>query len=184
MVILLCDIHHESEVGVDDEISESLSVRKHLSDDAVLKGIIPCVVDVLEKDGEGLNLTYEVLDGILHHTKGEWAHTPEGKIVRLADRIAYINHDIDDAKREGLITEDELPEQCKSLLGTDSRMRINTMVRDIIERSRDKQIISMSEDVYKAIDLDECVSKRTVKGGPSPECVMAEVKAMREKFKK
>lgn len=79
------------------------------------------------------------------------ASTLEGQIVKFADRIAYVNHDIDDAKRAGLVTEDELPEHCKTLLGTESRMRINTMVRDVIEKSRNKSIISMSEDVYKAM---------------------------------
>ena len=63
------------------------------------------VCKFLEKNGVGLNLTYEVLDGILHHTRGDWASTPEGKIVRLSDRIAYINHDIDDAVRAGIIKE-------------------------------------------------------------------------------
>jgi len=109
------------------------------------------VVDVLEKDGEGLNLTHEVRNGILCHTGDPWPGTLEGQIVRRSDQIAYVNHDIDDAKRAGLITEDELPEQCKALLGTDSRQRINTMVCDIIEKSRDRQMVSMSEDIYKAM---------------------------------
>ena len=105
------------------------------------------VADVLED----LNLTWEVRDGILNHSGTSMASTLEGQIVKFADRIAYVNHDIDDAKRAGLISEEELPEQCKALLGTDSRMRINTMVRDIIEKSRDRQMITMSEDVYKAM---------------------------------
>lgn len=105
------------------------------------------VADVLEN----LNLTWEVRDGILNHSGTSMASTLEGQIVKFADRIAYVNHDIDDAKRAGLVTEDELPEHCKTLLGTESRMRINTMVRDVIEKSRNKSIISMSEDVYKAM---------------------------------
>ena len=67
------------------------------------------VCEKLERGGEGLNLTYEVLDGFLHHTKGEWPATPEGKIVRYADHIAYINHDIDDAVRAGVIKESDIP---------------------------------------------------------------------------
>ena len=105
------------------------------------------VADVLEN----LNLTWEVRDGILNHSGSNMASTLEGQIVKFADRIAYVNHDIDDAKRAGLIIEDELPEKCKMLLGTESRERINTMVRDIITKSKGKTIISMSEEIYNAM---------------------------------
>jgi len=101
------------------------------------------VVDVLEKDGKGLNLTYEVRDGILKHSKGEGEiisgdpqHIPEtleGKIVRIADIIAYINHDIDDALRAGVIAHRDLPKDCTKILGDSHARRIDAMVKDVIE---------------------------------------------------
>ena len=79
------------------------------------------------------------------------ASTLEGQIVKFADRIAYVNHDIDDAKRAGLLLESDLPESCINILGRDSRNRIATMVSDIVNTSSGKNIISMSEEVYKAM---------------------------------
>jgi dGTPase len=79
------------------------------------------------------------------------ASTLEGQIVKFADRIAYVNHDIDDAERAGLITDKDLPEHCVNLLGTTSSRRISTMVGDIIKASEGENIISMSEDIYKAM---------------------------------
>jgi len=105
------------------------------------------VVDVLE-NGVGLNLTEEVRDGILCHTGDKKACTPEGEIICLADRIAYINHDIDDAIRGGIISADALPPECVKVLGGTHSQRIDTMVRDIIENSMDKPHISMSEEVH------------------------------------
>lgn len=105
------------------------------------------VADVLEN----LNLTWETRDGILNHSGTNMASTLEGQIVKFADRIAYVNHDIDDAKRAGLITDNDLPESCINILGTTSQSRINTMISDIVESSTDKNIISMSDDVYKAM---------------------------------
>ncbi len=81
------------------------------------------VCEKLEKNGRGLNLTYEVLDGILHHTKGEEAHTLEGRIVRTADRVAYINHDIDDAVRAGVISNDDIPRDIAKHLGCTKSQR-------------------------------------------------------------
>lgn len=95
------------------------------------------VCDKLEKDGKGLNLTYEVLDGILHHTCGEEAHTLEGRIVRMADRVAYINHDIDDAVRAGVISENDIPDDIVTALGDTKSRRINTLVTSIVENSKD-----------------------------------------------
>nr|WP_330216581.1 deoxyguanosinetriphosphate triphosphohydrolase [Thermacetogenium phaeum] len=109
------------------------------------------VVDVLEGDG-GLNLTWEVRDGILHHTGPEPPATLEGQIVRKADRISYINHDIDDAIRAGIISEDDLPPDCVRLLGNRHKTRINTMVMDIISESRGKPVIRMSDAVQEATD--------------------------------
>jgi len=100
------------------------------------------VVDLLEKDGRGLNLTQEVRDGILKHSKGkgeilcedetEMAMTLEGQVVRIADIIAYVNHDIDDAIRGGVISEDDVPKGCRKRLGDTHANRINTMVNDIV----------------------------------------------------
>jgi dGTPase len=102
------------------------------------------VVDILEKNGQGLNLTWEVRDGILHHSKstisilGEgWTevNTIEGQVVKIADLVAYINHDIGDAIRAGVITEEDLPESVPRFLGTTSSQRINTLVTDIVDNT-------------------------------------------------
>lgn len=93
------------------------------------------VCERLERDGRGLNLTAEVLDGILHHTRDEWSYTVEGKVVRMCDRIAYINHDIDDAIRAGVITEEELPREVTEHLGKSKSERINTLVRSMVDNS-------------------------------------------------
>jgi len=110
------------------------------------------VVEKLEKNGKGLNLTYEVLDGILCHTGEKRADTLEGRIVRFADRIAYINHDIEDAIRGGVISQDELPKSCLKVLGNTSGERINNMIVNIIENSRDKDEISMSAEYQEATE--------------------------------
>jgi dGTPase len=130
------------------------------------------VVELLENDGKGLNLTWEVRDGIVNHSKSrfevlgeEWGKvgTLEGEIVKLADIVAYINHDIDDAIRAGIITEKDLPKVAVKVLGKTPSARINTMVCDIIEsswaasgRTRVKNVktisISMSEKVREATD--------------------------------
>jgi len=109
------------------------------------------VVDVLEGDQKkgGMNLTAEVRDGILNHTGPGVPFTLEGQVVKTSDRIEYINHDIDDAIRSGIIKQEELPKDCIKHLGKDHRTRINTMVSDMIKSSYDKNIISMSRDVLK-----------------------------------
>ncbi len=99
------------------------------------------VVQNIEKDGQGLNLTQEVLNGILCHTKGEQAFTLEGRLVRLADRIAYLNHDIDDAERAGVMSEDDIPKEIKDVLGYSKSKRINTLVISAIENSRDDIVL-------------------------------------------
>lgn len=96
---------------------------------------------------EKLNLTYEVLDGILHHTGDSQAHTLEGKILKYADRIAYINHDIDDALRGGVISPSDIPKSVTKALGENHRERINTLVFDIIKSSADKNDITMTDEV-------------------------------------
>lgn len=107
------------------------------------------VVRVLENDGRGLNLTREVLDGILCHTRGEQAFTLEGRIVRLADKIAYLNHDIDDSIRAGILTEEDIPAPIRSVLGSRHSVRINRMIISVIENSTDSDIL-MSEEFSQA----------------------------------
>jgi dGTPase len=109
------------------------------------------VVDLLEGN-KGLNLTYEVRDGILNHSGDGVPDTLEGKIVKFSDRIAYINHDIDDAMRAGIIDTDSIPMECLEVLGTSHKQRINTMIVDIIKESTDKNNILMSKDVKYATD--------------------------------
>ncbi len=120
------------------------------------------VVELLENEGRGLNLTWEVRDGILKHSKmgtdvlekqGDDAFTLEGQICKLADAIAYINHDIDDAIRAGVIAEDDLPAEATSILGTSHRQRINNLVADVIDFSwcatggNEEPVIGMSPNV-------------------------------------
>jgi dGTPase len=109
------------------------------------------VVDVLERNGRGLNLTAEVRDGILHHTGGGEPATHEGKIVRIVDRVAYINHDIDDAIRAGLLDADDLPEDEIELLGERGSRRIDTLVHDLVETSAAEGTIAQSEEVGRAM---------------------------------
>lgn len=109
------------------------------------------IVEKLEKNGKGLNLTKEVRDGILCHTKGTEAITLEGRIVRLADRIAYINHDIDDAQRAGVLKADDIPKEIISVLGNRRTERIDTLVRSVIENSQNG-VIQMDSEVQNAFD--------------------------------
>lgn len=108
-------------------------------------------VERLEKDGLGLNLTWEVRNGILWHTGKEWPATQEGRIVRISDRIAYLNHDTDDAVRAGLLQESDLPEDVLAILGNHYSQRIDTVVRDIIYSSGDE--ICMSPSVENAMTV-------------------------------
>lgn len=105
------------------------------------------LVEKLEKNGRGLNLTWEVRDGILNHQMSGKPSTLEGKIVRYSDKIAYINHDVDDAIRGGIIREEELPRVYTDILGHSTRERLNTLIHDIVEQSQGKPDILMSEDV-------------------------------------
>ena len=108
------------------------------------------VVEVLEKDGKGLNLTWEVRDGILNHKRSLKPSTLEGKCVNLADRIAYINHDLNDAIRAGILTADDVPEDIRATLGNTSRERINTAVNSVYENSSGKNEVSLGKDVEEA----------------------------------
>lgn len=109
------------------------------------------VVEVLEKKGEGLNLTWEVRDGILNHRTVGHPSTLEGDIVRLSDKIAYINHDIDDAIRAKIFVETDLPAQYTDVLGHSVRERLNIMIHDMIEQSLGKPAICMSPGMETAM---------------------------------
>ena len=125
------------------------------------------VVDLLEREGRGLNLTYEVRDGIVKHSKGKGAVIPddpaeradtwEGQVARAADIIAYVNHDLDDALRAGVINQQDIPPGCLSILGTTHGERIDTMVRDLIYTTlaswADDDDLAMSPEVLEAIVL-------------------------------
>lgn len=110
------------------------------------------VVDVLENDGEGLNLTYEVRMGILGHTGPFVPETMEGQIVRWADRIAYVNHDIDDAVRAGILAGDDIPKSVQKILGITHSTRINALVCDMIVTSREAGKITLSDPVGMALN--------------------------------
>ena len=105
------------------------------------------MVECIEKQGRGLNLTWEVRDGILNHQTAGCPHTLEGKVVRLSDKIAYIHHDMDDAIRGGILTEEDIPAVFRKALGSSCKERLNTMVHDVITNSMDRPEIRMSEGV-------------------------------------
>lgn len=109
------------------------------------------VVDVLEKGGGGLNLTYEVRDGILNHAGTMTASTFEGKIIKYADRFAYLNHDIDDAIRAEIIKNDDLPREYIKILGDRHSKRINTLITDIINTTLKNKEVSMSAEIEGAM---------------------------------
>jgi len=109
------------------------------------------VVDVIERDGAGMNLTYEVRDGIANHTGKNTPETQEGKVVKFADRIAYVNHDIDDALRAGVINEMDLPKEQIDILGKTHSGRINTMIEDVIKESSKKGTVCMTGFVEGAM---------------------------------
>jgi dGTPase len=109
------------------------------------------VVEVLERDGRGLNLTEQVRDGILNHTGPRKPATLEGRIVKLVDRVAYINHDIDDALRAGILRAEDLPTAEIELLGATGSARIDTLVSDIVERSRAAGDIAQSKEIGGAM---------------------------------
>lgn len=109
------------------------------------------VVEVLEKNGEGLNLTWEVRDGILNHRTSGHPSTLEGQIVRFCDKIAYINHDIDDAERAGILSEEDIPKTYREILGGSTRDRLNTLIHDVIYSSLDRSDIRMSPEIEEAM---------------------------------
>ena len=109
------------------------------------------VVERLEKQGRGLNLTWEVRDGILNHKTGTTPATLEGQIVRLSDKIAYIYHDMDDAIRGGILSEEEIPKEYREILGETPRIRLNSMIHDVITISMDQPVIKMSSETERAM---------------------------------
>ncbi len=119
------------------------------------------VVEKLEKDGRGLNLTWEVRDGIRNHQTASEPSTLEGKIVRFSDKIAYVNHDIDDAIRAQLITEDDVPKRAHELLGDTTRKRLNSLIHDVVINSQGKNDIIMSDEVLEVfLDLRKFMFER------------------------
>ncbi len=130
--------------GIDPECDEARALFRH--NEQSLR-----VVEVIENGGAGLNLTPEVRDGILHHTGGERAESYEGRIVAVADRIAYVNHDIDDAIRAGVLRESDLPASTHAVLGPDHSSRIETLVVDMVETSAREGDIRMSDAVWSAM---------------------------------
>lgn len=109
------------------------------------------VVDRLEKEGEGLNLSWEVRNGIACHTEGKEPHTAEGRIVRVADRIAYINHDIDDAVRAGVMGEEDIPRGITERIGGSKKERITSLICSVVENSHEG-VIAMDPDDFEAYD--------------------------------
>lgn len=109
------------------------------------------VVELLEKEGQGLNLTWEVRDGIRNHQTALTPHTPEGKIVRLCDKIAYVYHDIDDAIRAEILCEEDIPKELRNTLGQTAKDRLDTMIHNVIISSRDTDAICMSDEIWQAL---------------------------------
>lgn len=109
------------------------------------------IVERLEKDGKGLNLTWEVRDGILNHQTRTIPHTLEGKIVRIADKIAYVNSDFDDAIRAHLLCEEDIPLALRKVLGQDTKTRLNHLIHDLITNSMDKNDICLSAETEEAL---------------------------------
>ena len=110
------------------------------------------VVEKLENDGRGLNLTYEVKDGIAHHSGEKMPCTLEGELIRYADRIAYINHDIDDALRAGILKKEEIPAHLREVLGETHSVRIDTMVESVLRATEGKPHAEMEPEIWRATD--------------------------------
>lgn len=139
-------------------------------------------VEKLEKNGKGLNLTWEVRDGILNHQSKLMPHTLEGKIVRLSDKIAYINHDIDDAIRAQVLTEEDIPLELKKTLGFTTKQRLNTFIHNIIMNSRDRDDIVMSVEIAQAmVELRKFMFEHVYKN-PVAKGEEAKAKAMIEQL--
>ena len=141
------DLGHTPFGHVGEKVLDKLSSRGFMHNEQSLR-----VVDTIEKAGRGLNLTIEVRDGILQHKSSGKPMTLEGEAVSLADRIAYINHDIEDAIRGGVIKEEDLPKNAVKVLGNRTKVRINTAIADIWKNSLDQPFVRMSDEVMAAIN--------------------------------
>ena len=154
-------------LSLNEDLAEAIALGHDLGHtpfghvgERVLDKLAPCgfkhneqslrVVDVIEKEGRGLNLTLEVRDGILQHKQSGKPATLEGMAVSLADRIAYINHDIEDAMRAGILKSEDLPKDAVETLGKITKERINTAITDIYNQSKGKNVVRMSDEVAKA----------------------------------
>ena len=155
-------------LGLNEELAEAIALGHDLghtpfghAGERALNRICPLgfehsqqsvrTVDRLEKRGRGLNLTYEVRDGILNHQTIGKPHTLEGKIVRLADKIAYIHHDMDDAVRAGILKESDVPKEIRDVIGDSTGARLDTLIHDIVTTSMGKADILQSPEVEKAM---------------------------------
>lgn len=158
--------------GLNEDLTEAIAMGHDLghtpfghSGEAVLNEIYPGgfrhnvqslrVVDILESGSSsrrGMNLTFEVRDGIVNHTGSVMPVTAEGQVVKTSDRIAYINHDIDDAIRSGIITAEDLPRECIAVLGDTHKTRIDTLVKDMIENSFNRPVASLSSEKAEAMN--------------------------------
>ena len=128
------------------------------------------VVEVLEKDGQGLNLTFEVRDGIRNHRTSGHPSTLEGSVVRLSDKIAYLNHDVDDAIRAGLLTEEDIPSEYTEVLGHNVHDRLSSLINNVIYSSLDQNKIVMSPVYEKAMqDLRQWMFRTVYVGGKAKE---------------
>ena len=128
------------------------------------------LVEILEKDGQGLNLSFEVRDGIRNHQTAGMPVTLEGQIVRLSDKIAYIHHDMDDAIRGGILKEQDVPIEIRQVLGETTGERLNHMIHDIVTQSQDEPTVKMSPEVWNAMMnlrkflFEEVYENQAVKG--------------------
>jgi dGTPase len=150
---------HAGEDGLDQALRDRFGLHFRHNEQSLR------IVDVLERDGRGLNLSHEVRDGILNHTGPDEPETLEGRIVRLVDRIAYINHDIDDALRAGVLESGDLPRDEIELLGDSGSRRIDALVHDLVETSAEAGDFSQSEAVGGAmLSLREFMFERVYLG--------------------
>jgi dGTPase len=158
------------------------AMRKLYSHDFTHSAQSVRVAEKIEKDGKGLNLTQEVKDGILNHTGSDIASTLEGVVVKYADRIAYINHDIDDACRAGIMSLDDIPKELLKVLGRGHSERINTMVSSVITASTDMNFISMTQEIGKATDELRAFLFRNVYTNPIAKGEEEKAKVMLEEL--
>lgn len=178
-------------IGLNEDLIEAIALGHDIghvafahSGEEVLNELLPNgfrhnensvrVLTKIEKSGQGLNLTYEVLDGILHHSgfnkENKGAYTLEGQVVRYSDKIAYVNHDIDDSIRAGLLTENTIPKDIIRILGKTHSMRIDTLVNDCIYKTsqnlkKNKLKVELSEEIQKSLsELRNFMFKKIYKG--------------------